>query len=63
LVIPTLVGDASNPMIRRVINDEFAQVRDWPMAATVAVVLLVLMVGPMMAYSHYQSIAEGEERA
>jgi putrescine transport system permease protein len=62
LVIPTLVGDAANPMIGRVINDEFAQVRDWPMAATVSVALLVLMVGPMMAYSHYQSIAEGEER-
>jgi len=58
LVIPTLVGDAANPMIGRVISDEFSSARDWPMAASVAVVLLILMVGPMMAYSHYQSRAE-----
>jgi putrescine transport system permease protein len=61
MVIPTLVGDAANPMIGRVINDEFSQARDWPMAATVAVALLLLMVVPMMVYSHYQAIAEGEE--
>jgi putrescine transport system permease protein len=61
MVIPTLVGDAANPMIGRVINDEFSQARDWPMAATVAVALLLLMVVPMMIYSHYQAIAEGEE--
>lgn len=63
MVIPTLVGDAANPMIGRVINDEFAQARDWPMAATVAVALLLLMVVPMMVYSHYQAKAEGEERS
>ncbi len=55
LVIPTLVGDAGSPMIGRVIADEFSQARDWPMAASVAVALLVLMVGPMMLYAHYQS--------
>jgi putrescine transport system permease protein len=58
LVIPSLVGDAGRPMIGRVISDEFASARDWPMASTVAVALLVLMVGPMMIYTHYQSRAE-----
>ncbi|MEO6298997.1 MAG: ABC transporter permease subunit [Paracoccaceae bacterium] len=58
LVIPTLVGDASSPMIGRVISDEFASARDWPMASSVAVALLILMVGPMMVYSHYQARAE-----
>lgn len=61
LVIPTLVGDASSPMIGRVISDEFASARDWPMASAVAVALLVLMVGPMMVYSHYQSRADTRE--
>jgi putrescine transport system permease protein len=61
LVIPTLVGDASSPMIGRVISDEFATARDWPMASSVAVALLVLMVGPMMLYSHFQARAEGGE--
>jgi putrescine transport system permease protein len=60
LIIPTLVGSASDPMIGRVINDEFSLARDWPMASAVAVTLLVLLVGPMMAYSHYESRAQGE---
>jgi len=61
LVIPTLVGDASSPMIGRVISDEFASARDWPMASSVAVALLLLMVIPMMVYSHYQARAEAGE--
>jgi putrescine transport system permease protein len=59
LVIPTLVGDAGNPMIGRVISDEFSSANDWPMAASVAVALLVLMVGPMMVWSRYQARADG----
>lgn len=61
LVIPTLVGDAGRPMIGRVISDEFSQANDWPMASTVAVALLVFMVGPMMIWSRYQARAEGLE--
>jgi putrescine transport system permease protein len=58
LVIPSLVGDAGRPMIGRVISDEFAVARDWPMASTVAVAMLVLMVLPMVAYTHFQARAE-----
>ena len=61
LVIPTLVGDAGSPMIGRVIADEFNSARDWPMASAVSVALLVLMVVPMMIYSHYQARAEGSK--
>ncbi len=60
LVIPSLVGNAASPMIGRVISDEFSSARDWPMASSVAVALLLLMVVPMMLYSHYQAKAEGE---
>jgi putrescine transport system permease protein len=59
LVIPTLVGNAAQPMIGRLISDEFAQVRDWPMASALAVTLLVLMVLPTMIYSRTQGRAEG----
>ena len=59
LVIPTLVGDAATPMIGRVISDEFSSARDWPMASSIAVALLLLMVGPTMLYSHFQARAEG----
>ncbi len=58
LVIPILVGTASDPMIGRVISDEFASARDWPMAATVAVALLVLLVGPTMLYNHFEARAQ-----
>jgi putrescine transport system permease protein len=58
LVIPTLVGDQGSPMIGRVISDEFASARDWPMASTVAVALLVLMVVPTMIYFHFQARAD-----
>lgn len=58
LVIPSLVGDAGDPMIGRVIQDEFSSARDWPMASAVAVALLVIMVGPTMLYSHFQSKSE-----
>jgi putrescine transport system permease protein len=59
LVIPSLVGDASAPMIGRVISDEFSSARDWPMASSVAVALLAIMVIPTMIYSHFQARAEG----
>lgn len=59
LVIPTLVGDASQPMIGKIIQDEFAQARDWPMASAVAVTLLILMVIPTMIYTRNQARAEG----
>ena len=62
LVIPTLVGDSSSPMIGRVISDEFSSARDWPMASAVAVALLILMVGPMMIYSRFEARAQARER-
>ncbi len=64
LIIPSLVGNASQPMIGRVISDEFASARDWPMASAVAVALLFLLVLPMMAYTHFEgkSHAKAEDR-
>jgi putrescine transport system permease protein len=56
-VIPTLLGSASNPMIGRVLADEFFLNRDWPVAAAVAVALLLLLVVPIMIYSHLESRA------
>ena len=57
-IIPGLVGNPSQPMIGRVIGDEFASARDWPMASAVAVALLLLMVGPAMLYAHYDAKAQ-----
>ena len=59
LVIPSLVGNAASPMIGRVISDEFSSARDWPMASSVAVALLAIMVVPTMLYNRYATRAEG----
>jgi len=54
-VIPALLGSPSSPMIGRVIFDEFYSNRDWPVASAVAVVLLLLLVLPILAFQHYQA--------
>jgi putrescine transport system permease protein len=58
LVIPSLMGRADSPMIGRVINDEFALNRDWPVASAIAVALLLLLVVPIMIYNNFQSRAD-----
>jgi putrescine transport system permease protein len=63
LIIPSLVGSASDPMIGRVISDEFSSARDWPMASAVAVALLLLLVLPIMAYSHFEKRAQEQAEA
>ena len=63
LIIPTLVGNASDPMIGRVISDEFSSARDWPMASAVAVALLLLLVLPIMAYNHFERRAQEKAEA
>jgi len=62
LVIPSLVGSASSPMIGRVISDEFATARDWPMASAVAVALLCLLVVPLMVYTWLEGRGSAPKR-
>jgi len=54
-VIPTLLGGPDNLMIGRVLWDEFFGNRDWPVASAVAIVFLVLLVGPIAVYQHYKA--------
>ena len=58
LVIPSLVGNMSDPMIGAIISEEFGLNHDWPMAASISVALLVVLVVPLMAYTRFQSRAE-----
>jgi putrescine transport system permease protein len=58
LIIPSLVGNAGDPMIGRVIQQEFGQNRDWPMASAVAVALLFMLVAPLMLYNHFEAKAQ-----
>jgi putrescine transport system permease protein len=54
-VIPTLLGGPDNLMIGRVLWDEFFGNRDWPVASAVAIAFLVLLVGPIALYQHYNA--------
>jgi putrescine transport system permease protein len=56
-VIPELLGGPQTLMIGRVLWDEFFSNNDWPMAATVAVVMVLLIIVPLALFNKYQ--AEG----
>jgi ABC-type spermidine/putrescine transport system permease subunit I len=54
-VIPALLGGADTLMIGRVVYDEFFLNRDWPVAATVAVLLIAILVGPILLFQRTES--------
>jgi putrescine transport system permease protein len=49
-VIPDLLGGSGTLMIGRTLWSEFFSNRDWPLAAAVAVVLLLVLVIPIMIF-------------
>jgi putrescine transport system permease protein len=61
-VIPELLGGPQTLMIGRVLWDEFFSNNDWPMASTVAVVMVLLILVPLAIFNRYQARAQ-EARA
>jgi len=59
-VIPELLGGPQTLMIGRVIFDEFFSNNDWPMASSVAVIMVLLILVPLAIFNKYQ--AESTER-
>jgi putrescine transport system permease protein len=53
-VIPSLLGSANQIMIGRVLSDEFFENRDWPVASAVAIVILIVLLGPIVLFQHLQ---------
>ena len=53
-VIPDLLGGTRTLMIGKVLWDEFFTNSDWPLAAAVAICLLVLLVGPILIFQRQQ---------
>ena len=49
-VIPSLLGGADNIMIGKILWDEFFRNRDWPIASSVAMVMLFILVFPMIFF-------------
>jgi len=61
-VIPEILGGPETLMIGRVLSDEFFSNNDWPMAATVAVVMVMLIVVPLAIFNRYQAQAQEARR-
>ena len=57
-VIPELLGGPETLMIGRVLWDEFFSNNDWPMASSVAVVMIVLIIVPLAIFNKYQAEAQ-----
>jgi len=53
-VIPSLLGRTDQLMIGRVLSDEFFENRDWPVASSVAIFMLALLVVPIMLFQHFE---------
>jgi len=56
-----LGGGPETLMIGRVMWDEFFSNNDWPMASSVAVVMVLLIIVPLAVFNKYQ--AESQEAA
>jgi putrescine transport system permease protein len=59
-VVPELLGGPQTQMIGRTLWDEFFSNNDWPIASTVAVVMILLIIVPLAIFNKYQ--AEAAER-
>ncbi|ACA20644.1 binding-protein-dependent transport systems inner membrane component [Methylobacterium sp. 4-46] len=49
-IVPDLLGGADTLMLGRVLWSEFFSNRDWPLAAAVAVVMLLIVAGPLVLF-------------
>jgi putrescine transport system permease protein len=58
-VIPELLGGPETLMIGRVMWDEFFSNNDWPMASSVAVVMVLLIIVPLAIFNKYQAESQG----
>jgi putrescine transport system permease protein len=58
-VIPELLGGPETLMIGHVLWDEFFSNNDWPMAASVAVVMVALIIIPLALFNKYQAESTG----
>lgn len=58
-VIPELLGGPQTLMIGRVLWDEFFANNDWPMASSVAVVMILLILVPLALFNKAQADQEG----
>lgn len=54
-VIPELLGGPETLMIGKVLWQEFFNNRDWPVAASLAVIMLLLLMIPIILFNRNQA--------
>ena len=62
-VTPELLGGPQTLMIGRVLWDEFFANNDWPMASSVAVVMILLILVPLALFNRAQAEAQARQGA
>ncbi|MFN3686679.1 ABC transporter permease subunit [Salinarimonas sp.] len=60
-VVPDLLGGSDTLMIGRVLWSEFFSNRDWTLASAVAIVMLILLVGPIVLFREIEARRAEEE--
>ena len=58
-MISELLGGPSTLMIGRVMWDEFFSNNDWPMASSVAVAMILLIIVPLALYNRADRQSQG----
>ncbi|MEL6948218.1 MAG: ABC transporter permease subunit [Pseudomonadota bacterium] len=61
-VIPALLGGSETLMIGQTLYDEFFKNRDWPVSSTVAILLLLVLIIPIMLFQRSQARAREAAR-
>jgi putrescine transport system permease protein len=61
-VIPELLGGPETLMIGRVLWDEFFSNNDWPMASSVAIIMVLLIIVPLALFNKYQAESTGAKK-
>ncbi|MEO1398200.1 MAG: ABC transporter permease subunit [Pseudomonadota bacterium] len=61
-VIPALLGGSETLMIGQTLYDEFFKNRDWPVSSTVAILLLLVLIIPIMLFQRSQALARENDR-
>ena len=60
-VIPALLGGPDQLMLGKVLWTEFFRNRDWPVAAAIALVLMVIVTGPIIYMRHIDRLDDAQE--
>ena len=61
-VIPDLLGGPDTLMLGKLMWTEFFNNKDWPVASSLAAVLLVILIVPFVLFRHFEQKANEEEK-